>query len=91
MLEDDKDGSEMDGWSKAGWESLGGDAERRFRSATASRAGGSISRWFVTVLAAANEAKVGGQKEGEGGRNDGAVGGWMVGWALSWARRVDGG
>lgn len=34
----------VDGSSEVGWEGMGGVSERVFRSATASRAGGSISR-----------------------------------------------
>lgn len=44
VLEGERGGCEMDGSSEMAWVFWGGVAERRFRSATASRTGGSISR-----------------------------------------------
>lgn len=64
MLEDDGWGCEVDGWSKVSWGSPGGEADGRFRSATASRTGGSISRWIPTALIAAKWAKCRNQREG---------------------------
>lgn len=42
--EDWRSGGAVDGSSEVGWEGMGGVSGRGFRSATASRAGGSISR-----------------------------------------------
>lgn len=44
VLEDGRGGEAVDGSSEVGWEGMGGVSGRGFRSATASRAGGSISR-----------------------------------------------